>query len=99
VKYSGAIACQGFFDVILCQWRAVADAVQEADRLVVLGYSFPPEDTYGRFFFRDAMRTRSNPLQIEYYELPDKKDQAAAAIFSAFPGDITVRYMGKVEAA
>jgi hypothetical protein len=87
------------FEVILRQWRAIADAVRDADRIVVLGYSFPKEDAYGRFFFHEAFRERSKPLRVEYYELPDKKEQAACSITSAFPGGLCIQYMGEVEPA
>jgi hypothetical protein len=73
------------FKVVLQQWRSVADVIRGADRLVVVGYSFPPEDTYGRFFFREAMRQRSKPLRIEYYELPDKSPQPQQQSCRPFP--------------
>jgi hypothetical protein len=89
------------YRVIRDQWRAVADAVRDADRLVVLGYSFPKEDTYGRFFYREAMRERRTrpPLSVEYYETRERRAQTAAAIFEAFPGKLRVRYRGKVKPA
>ena len=46
------------FKVIMDQWQAVVEAVRDADSFVVLGYSFPKEDQYGRFFFQEGMRKR-----------------------------------------
>lgn len=67
------------YDVILSQWRAVADSIRDADKLVVLGYSFPAEDTYGKFFYREAMLERAqrhcSELQVQYYETCDNKDK------------------------
>ena len=75
------------YDVIYRQWQAVADAVWDADRLVILGYSFPPEDTYGRFFFGEAMRERppGQALQVEYYEKEERKKKAECLIRAAIP--------------
>lgn len=87
------------FEVILRQWRAVADAVRDADRIVVLGYSFPKEDAYGRFFLHEAVRGRSRPLRVEYYEVPDRKEQAVTSIASAFPIELCLSYKGAVDAA
>lgn len=87
------------FDVVLCQWRIVAEALREADRVVVLGYSFPQEDSYGQFFFHEAIRKRPKSLQVEYYELPNKAEQVACAIASAFLGKANIQYEGVVAPA
>jgi hypothetical protein len=91
------------YDVILSQWRAVADSIRDADRLVVLGYSFPAEDTYGRFFYQEAMSERRQrgraELQVEYYAKCEHKGSIACAILSALPGVSSVRFRGKVEPA
>jgi len=88
------------FDVILGQWRAVADSIRDCDRLVVLGYRFPAEDTYGRFFYREAMIERKQrgaaELQVEYYATCDR---VSKEICSALPGVTAPRFMGKVEPA
>jgi hypothetical protein len=57
------------FTVIMHQWRGVVEAVRDADQLVVVGYSFPKEDQYGRFLFQEGLRLRgTNPIRrIEYY--------------------------------
>ena len=60
------------FEVIREQWRTLANAVATAERIVVLGYSFPKEDTYGRFFFREGMSMRTPldlPLHVDFYSL------------------------------
>ena len=88
------------FDVILRHWRGVADAIRDADRLVVLGYSFPGEDTYARFFFREAMRERKQPsLDVEYYELPNMAAKTRCAIMEAFGDSARPKYKGPVTPA
>ena len=52
------------FDVVVQQWKTVVTAVREAEKLIVVGYSFPREDQYGRFLFREAVRLRKNPLKL-----------------------------------
>jgi len=89
------------YEVIFHQWRAVADAVRDADRLVVLGYSFPPEDTYGSFFYHEAMleRAAATGLRVEYYEKRDRKHQTERSIRLALPGVSRIYYKGEVTPA
>jgi hypothetical protein len=89
------------FKVVFQQWCAVADAVHHADRLVVLGYSFPKEDAHGRFFFREGFRQRKSdkPLQVEYFEVPERKTHTACSIFETLPGELLLHYKGKVTPA
>jgi hypothetical protein len=90
------------FDVIRCQWRAVADAVRDADRLVVLGYRFPPEDTYGTFFYEEAMRERKRQrggeLRVDYYARCQDKRDIECLIRKALPGASPIRFKGEVTA-
>jgi len=87
------------FEVILCQWRAVANALRDVDRLVVLGYSFPKEDVYGRFFFREAMRGRSKPLRVEYYEVREQRERTARSIVSALPSELGIQWKDEISPA
>ncbi|MBI3681771.1 MAG: hypothetical protein HY235_15430 [Acidobacteria bacterium] len=86
------------FEVIREQWRAVANAVGTAERIVVLGYSFPKEDTYGRFFFREGMSMRKPldlPLHVDFYSLSgDQK-----AIQEVFPTAKPICFKGPVTPA
>lgn len=69
-EVQAAYGASDVFQLIMKQWRAVLDAVRDADTIVVLGYRFPKEDEYGRFFFKEGMRQRQRgkPLtQIECY--------------------------------
>ena len=78
---------EALFEVILQQWRAVVDAIRDAERIVVLGYSFPKEDTYGRFFFREAMRDRGRRrLRVDFYQKRKYSKETACSIKDAFPG-------------
>ncbi len=89
------------YDVVLHQWRAVADAVRDADRVVILGYSFPQQDTYGSFFYREAMleRRAGAALRVDYYEKCEQKQQIESSIRLALPGELRVHYKGEVTPA
>lgn len=84
------------FEVILEQWRTLANAVATADRIVVLGYSFPKEDAYGRFFFREGMAMRQGrPLEVEVYS----RSMDGQALFAVFPTAGSICSKGKVTPA
>ncbi|HUJ48800.1 MAG TPA: hypothetical protein VLW25_01330 [Bryobacteraceae bacterium] len=57
------------FEVVMHQWRGVVEAVRDADELVVVGYSFPKEDHYGRFLFKQGLHLRNfrRIKRIEFY--------------------------------
>ena len=95
------------FDAIIRQWRTVVEAIRDADSVVVVGYSFPQGDEYGRFLLQEGMRLRNSRLSVEFFELQNKKCEREKAIKSAFnpkpdpAGDSLVKnlvYRGKVEA-
>ncbi|HLX43084.1 MAG TPA: hypothetical protein VKR43_06605 [Bryobacteraceae bacterium] len=93
------------FDVIMRQWTAVIQSVKKAERIVVVGYSFPREDHYGRFLFAEAMKLRSENLPfIEFFETCDRAAERSAAIRETFsprnsPSVSQVLYKGSVQAA
>lgn len=87
------------FDVITAQWRAVVEAIRDCETLVVVGYSFPAEDRYGRFLFQEGTRLRGRDLRVEFFELKDKASQRAREIFDTFPGRVQqLMYRGPVVA-
>ena len=58
------------FEVVMHQWKGVVDGVRDADELVVVGYSFPHEDGYGHFLFKEALQKRTKRLKkIEVYNV------------------------------
>jgi hypothetical protein len=89
------------FEIVRDHWRGVADAIRDADRLVVLGYSFPEEDSYGRFFFAEGIRERqkTRPLRIEFYERPERESIVRSSICTAFSRNSDIRYQGEVTPA
>jgi hypothetical protein len=97
------LVCQspGVFDVIAKQqWRAVVAAVRDADVLLVVGYSFPNEDQYGRFLMQEGMRMRkgNRKLSIEFFELKDKVPERTKEIMDTFGPCIgRLVYRGEVE--
>ena len=87
------------FDAIIRQWRTLVEAIREADSVVVVGYSFPQADEYGRFLLQEGMRLRNGRLSVEFFELQNKKCEREKAIQSAFDSRIeNLFYRGKVEA-
>ncbi|WP_298438809.1 hypothetical protein [Geobacter sp.] len=89
-------------EVIMQQWRSVVEAMRDAEKVIILGYCFPIEDQYGRFLFQEGIRLRSkqsNPLRVEFYELPDKADKTAGSIFGALAhSGLEVTYCGQLTA-
>jgi hypothetical protein len=72
IKQVGTPGKDSAYPVVVKQWRAFLRAVTEADELCVVGYSFPPEDAYGRFLIRQAARRRRRPIpRVELYELEE----------------------------
>lgn len=76
------------FDTITQQWSAVVKAILDAHTIVVVGYSFPREDQYGRFLIQEATRLRQKRLIIEFFELKDKASDRAKEIIDAFDGRV-----------
>lgn len=59
-----------FFNLLVAQWRCAIEYLSKADKLIVLGYGFPPEDLHAHYLFAEAAAKRkcNNELQIEVYE-------------------------------
>lgn len=77
------------FTTIQNQWKAVVKAIGSADSLVIIGYSFPREDQYGRFLMQEGVRQRNGrQLDIAFYELEDQQPQTAMQITEVFGGCI-----------
>jgi hypothetical protein len=89
---------QRVFEVVREQWITVAKAVASATRIVVLGYSFPKEDAYGRFFFNEgkAMRDDGLSLQVDVFNL---NSDAVQSLGELFPNASSVCFKGPISAA
>jgi len=79
---------RGVFDAISTQWRAVVEAIRDADTIFVVGYSFPREDQYGRFLVREGLRLRTGSPRIEFFEVEDRGAERAREIFNVFEGHV-----------
>lgn len=86
------------FNTITKHWRAVVKAVRDSDRLIIVGYSFPYEDQYGRFLIQEGMRLRGNKRAptIELYELQEKECERAQAIRDTFGCHLRIAFRGEV---
>jgi hypothetical protein len=86
------------FAAISAQWRIVVEAVRDAETLVVVGYSFPVEDHYGRFLVQEGLRLRTRDLRIEFFEVQDKAADRAREIFHLSQGRVhELVYRGRVK--
>jgi hypothetical protein len=90
------------FATIQRHWRAVVEAIRDAESLIVVGYSFPKEDEYGRFLIREGMRLRRKRKLaikvIEFYERRDKAGERAKAIMEAFDSRVeNLVFRGEVD--
>jgi hypothetical protein len=93
--YCGVVSV---FDAISAQWRTVVEAIRDAEALVVVGYSFPVEDRYGRFLVQEGLRLRARDLRIEFFEVEDRAADRAREIFDVFPGRVhELVYRGRVK--
>lgn len=61
-------------EVLKFQWERLIDAVSKADELQVLGYGFPPDDSYGNRLIQEAVRRRPTAprLRVLLYLRDDK---------------------------
>jgi hypothetical protein len=86
------------FTVVVTQWRRVLSAIRDADVIVLVGYSLPPEDQYGRFLVREALRLRGRKVRIEFFELDRMASLRAKEIMDAFSGYVDhLHFRGPVE--
>jgi hypothetical protein len=61
------------YETIADQWAEAVSATRQAVELIVAGYGFPPEDAYGHFLLREAVRQRGTSFvpSIVYYSERD----------------------------
>lgn len=72
------------FDAIAMQWRALVEAIRDANVVVVAGYSFPAEDQYGRFMISEGLRLRTAGVSVEVFDLDCNKARQAEVIAQTF---------------
>lgn len=92
--------CPHIYEIVMSQWRVFCDAFARADRIVVVGYRFPPEDAYGSYLLSEAARRRRERVAV--LELWTPRDEAAAVLanISRVLGDfpLAIHPRGPVEA-
>jgi hypothetical protein len=54
-------------------WRQSADLMEAADKIVIVGYSFPPTDIRPMALLRDSLKRREGEISVEIVA-PDAKD-------------------------
>lgn len=86
------------FTTVAKQWKAVVEAIRDADSVVTVGYSFPQEDRYGRFLMQEGTRLRNSSLTVEFFELECKRLEREEAIRDVFGSCVeNLVYRGAVE--
>jgi hypothetical protein len=87
-----------FFHLLVAQWRWAIQRISEAEKLIVLGYGFPPEDLHAHYLFAEAAANRksNNELKIEVYEGSEQRfDNVKKEIDKLFK-PISCKYLGPV---
>jgi len=88
------------FDAIITQWRTVVEAISNTDTLVVVGYSFPIEDQYGRFLIQEGLQLRTRDLRIEFFEVENREAVREREIREVFRSRVQgLAYRGCVKAS
>jgi hypothetical protein len=88
----------------LDQWRALCEALRDADELHVVGYSFPDDDAYGHFMLEEARghgrrAPAGAPIAFSPTKSQKKQDKVAARIARTLQiGTDAINSMGRVAA-
>lgn len=83
-----------FFHLLVAQWRCAIHCLSVCDKLIILGYGFPPEDLHAQYMFAEAGagRNRSVMLQVEVCESTKERFESVKAqvekIFKASSANI-----------
>jgi hypothetical protein len=77
------------FKVVAAQWRAVVEAIRDSETLIVAGYSFPAEDQYGRFMFKEAVRLRTGSIRVEFFERTHRQAEMAKVLSEVFESRVS----------
>ena len=91
----------GLHDLIVGQWTEVMDAISRCTELIIVGYRFPPEDEYGRFLLREAVKKRAAglPLSLRYFSLARDREVFERAFRDVFGSSVSYSYCGEVTTA
>lgn len=90
----------GAYRVLTHQWGEACTALNRADEVIVVGYSFPAEDLYAHFSFQEARRGVQQKLVVTLYERPERRVDVSAAIIEISAGlgrPVEIDYRGPVE--
>ncbi|MEP6757453.1 MAG: ankyrin repeat domain-containing protein [Chthonomonadales bacterium] len=93
----------GFHDYPVIQqvWKNAYSVLQQADRIIFVGYSLPLSDTTTAFLFREALASNDNLPEIQVVDFMTKKpvqDELKYRFTKVFDGsNISFRFDGTVE--
>lgn len=58
-----------FFYLLVAQWKCAIQRISKTEKLVIMGYGFPPEDLHAHYLFAEAAAKRKNKkLEVEVFE-------------------------------
>jgi hypothetical protein len=87
------------YDTVMRQWKALVWAISSAEHITFVGYGFPPEDSHGRFLFREAVRRapveRSRRL-VRFYARQSDRPCLERALADVFGAEQHCEYAGEV---
>lgn len=87
------------FELLAAQWKAAIERISQAEKLIILGYSFPSEDLHAQYLFAEASvrRQSSKKLEIEVYQRTKQSfDRTYEKLVGLFKTN-SIKYMGSVE--
>jgi len=85
--------CPSFSELLTAQWKTAIECIAMTDRLIVMGYGFPLEDTHVQHMFREAAAKRTKELYVELYEKDNEVGTKIANIFKK----VTISFCGMVK--
>jgi len=88
-----------FFNLLVAQWKCAIQRISEAEKLIVLGYGFPPEDLHAQYLFAEvaAKRKSSKKLEIEVYENCEQRFEEVKKEINKLFNPTSCKYQGPVE--
>ena len=88
-----------FFNLLVSQWRDAIQHISQAERLIVLGYGFPPEDLHAHYLFAEAAAQRGNGkgLQVEVFEKDEGRFEDVRKEICKLFKPASCEYRGPVE--
>ena len=86
------------FQLLVTQWSTLISYISRAEKLVLVGYSFPKEDLHAQYMFREAAARRDQNLNLEievYQRDPESFAKTSLSLMQVFQTE-RICYRGPV---